>query len=83
MKAIGDQAAQRQEEQARRHQSGLGDTRGERVHVQHDHDQPGEQHRLHPKRQEPAGETHQIGGKDGAGRNRGADLIDHGGNYML
>jgi len=74
--AIGDQPAQRQEEQRWRHQRGLGDADGEGIHVQHDRDQPREQHHLDAERQEPAGEAYQIGRKSGAGRGRGTVLND-------
>jgi hypothetical protein len=46
--AVGDQPAQRQEQDAGRHQRNLGDADGERIHVQHDRGQPGEQHHLMP-----------------------------------
>ena len=59
--AVGHQAAQGQEEQRRRHQRRLGHAHGEGIHMQHDRDQPREQHHLDAERHEPGAEAQQIG----------------------
>jgi hypothetical protein len=64
--AIGNQPAQRQEQDARRHQRHLRDADGEGIHAQHDRGQPREQHHLDAERNEPAGEPEQVKGKERA-----------------
>jgi hypothetical protein len=55
--AVGHQATQRQEEQPRRHQGRLRHADGKGIHVQHDRDQPREQHHLDAERHEPGAEA--------------------------
>jgi hypothetical protein len=69
--AIGHQSAQRQEKQRRRHQGRLGHAHGEGIHVQHDRDQPREQHHLDAKRHEPGAEAQQIDREDRTGGRHG------------
>ena len=84
--AVGDQAAQRQEQQRRRHDGGLRHAHGEGVHMEHDRDQPREQHHLDAERHEPAGEAQQIDREGvwarGTGRS-GWSLLQGRGNYIL
>ena len=80
--AVGDQAAQRQEQDAGRHQRHLGDADGEGIHVQHDRRQPGEQHLLDAERHEPAAQSCQIYGKGGKARH-GWNLPRSLFNYIL
>ena len=80
--AVGDQPAQRQEQDAGRHQRHLGDADGEGVHVQHDRGQPGEQHLLDAERHEPAAQSCQIDGKGGKARH-GGNLPRSLFNYIL
>ncbi len=80
--AVGHQAAQRQEQDAGRHQRHLGDADGEGVHVQHDRGQPGEQHLLDAERHEPAAQSCQIDGKGRKARH-GGNLPRSLFNYIL
>ena len=81
--AVGDQATQRQEEQSRRHQSRLGHAHGEGIHMQHDGDQPREQHHLDPERHEPGTKAQQIDREDSTGGGHGLALIRSAVNYIL
>ena len=49
---------------AGRHQGRLRHAHGEGIHVQHDRDQPREQHHLDAERHEPAAEPQQVDGED-------------------
>jgi hypothetical protein len=69
--AVGHHAAQRQEQDAGRHQRDLRDADGEGVHMQHDRRQPGEQHLLNAERHEPAAQSCQIDGKGGEAARHG------------